>query len=112
MENAINKNRIHNYTTQTGMSIVTLSEYSARYIIDDVNRIGVNIPKPVVVTKLTNDRDYYRGVRYLNGVLVDDVDLILQYLLDLGCPVNTATLTPDSMRGEGEMPKKKHRERS
>ena len=89
----------------TGMPIVTLSETSARYIIDDANRIGVNIPEPVVATKLVNNRSYYRGVRYRNGFLVDEVDLILQYLLNLGCPVNTATLTPDSMKNEkrGEM---------
>ena len=68
-------------STRMEYPILCYSEFQAKYIKDIARDLKLKIPEPIVVRKSNLD-NVFRGRKFKQKYLIDDVDIFLSSLLD------------------------------
>ena len=72
--------------------IVCYSEKQAQLIKERAEEIGLDIPDPIKL-KFPNFKESFKGRKIENGILIDDVDYVLERLF--GSKINIVTTSCD-----------------
>ena len=93
-------------SARTGYPIVTCNSASARYINEEAKRMGIRIKQAIGVGEyniFSSNRSLFNSSSRTDKVLIDEVDLVLRYLLN--AEIQTVTCTLDNMKENNKMDK-------
>lgn len=79
-------------SNKTGCYILTDSNAGARFISEAARDMVLDIPFPVTLREYLQGNKFQGSSIRRDGLLVDDADLVFQYLL-YGIPINAVTIT-------------------
>ncbi len=78
----------------TGAPIITNTLRQVSFIESEANKLKMPIPKPISIYEW---KQCNRGIRFEKGILIDDLDIMLPYILNnyFGTKILSASVTMD-----------------